>query len=157
MAKIINVGVDIVEIGDNGELIEVHRSDLSFTPHLGDQVEIYRSAHAQRVVLAEKSTTSAQRVVLVEKSTTPTKGADISKADVLYGSAAFGKPVKKYLYCFCALFFGGLGLHKFAANKIKTGLIYLLLSWTLIPAIAGFIEGLIGLFKRADENGIIYV
>lgn len=49
-----------------------------------------------------------------------------------------------------AIFLGGLGIHKFYLQKTCIGLIYLLLCWTFIPAIVGFIEGIILLVM--DEN-----
>ena len=42
-----------------------------------------------------------------------------------------------------AIFLGGLGMHKFYLNKPGQGMLYLLFCWTLIPAIAGFIEAII--------------
>tara|TARA_Y100001968_G_C19451332_1_gene768867 strand:+ start:6184 stop:6534 length:351 start_codon:yes stop_codon:yes gene_type:complete len=39
-----------------------------------------------------------------------------------------------------ALFLGGFGIHKFWLNQIVWGLIYLLFSWTFIPAIISVIE-----------------
>jgi len=42
-----------------------------------------------------------------------------------------------------ALLLGGLGIHKFYLGKIGMGIIYVLFCWTFIPAIAGFIEGII--------------
>jgi len=42
-----------------------------------------------------------------------------------------------------ALLLGGLGIHKFYLGRIGMGIIYLLFFWTLIPAIIGFIEGII--------------
>jgi ribosomal protein L40E len=42
-----------------------------------------------------------------------------------------------------ALFLGSLGIHKFYLGKIWQGVLYLLFCWTMIPAIAGIIEGII--------------
>ncbi len=42
-----------------------------------------------------------------------------------------------------ALLLGGLGIHKFYLGQVGMGVIYLLLSWTFIPAIIGFIEGIV--------------
>jgi len=42
-----------------------------------------------------------------------------------------------------AMVLGGLGMHKFYLNKPGMGVFYLLFCWTFIPAIVGFIEGLI--------------
>lgn len=46
---------------------------------------------------------------------------------------------------------GGLGVHKFYMGKIGMGILYLLFCWTGIPAIVGFIEGIIYLCSN-DEN-----
>lgn len=37
-------------------------------------------------------------------------------------------------------FLGGVGAHKFYLNKTTEGFIYLLLSWTLLPAVVAFFE-----------------
>ena len=41
-----------------------------------------------------------------------------------------------------ALLLGGIGAHKFYLGKVGQGILYLLLCWTFLPAIAGFIEGI---------------
>lgn len=46
---------------------------------------------------------------------------------------------------------GGLGIHKFYMGKIGMGILYLLFCWTGIPAIIGFIEGIIYLCSN-DHN-----
>jgi TM2 domain-containing membrane protein YozV len=52
-----------------------------------------------------------------------------------------------------AIFLGGLGIHKFYLGYIVGGLIYLLLSWTFIPSIVGFAEGIYYLIiSDADFN-----
>ncbi len=56
------------------------------------------------------------------------------------------------------IFLGGFGVHKFYLGQIVWGIIYLLLCWTMIPAIVGFIEGIIYLtmsdeaFSRKYDN-----
>lgn len=42
-----------------------------------------------------------------------------------------------------AIFLGGMGIHKFYLGRIGWGIVYLLFSWTWIPVIVGFIEGII--------------
>lgn len=51
-----------------------------------------------------------------------------------------------------ALLLGGFGVHKFYLGKIGTGLIYLLFSWTGIPAIIGIIEGILYIGTKDDEE-----
>ena len=50
-----------------------------------------------------------------------------------------------------ALFLGGIGIHKFYLGQIVMGILYLLLCWTLVPAIVAFIESLV-LFGMDDKN-----
>lgn len=49
-----------------------------------------------------------------------------------------------------ALLLGGIGAHKFYQGNTKIGIIYLCFSWTFIPAILAFIEGI--LILMADEQ-----
>ena len=49
-----------------------------------------------------------------------------------------------------ALFLGGLGVHKFYLGRMGQGVLYLLFCWTFIPAIVGFIEGIV-LLTMSDE------
>ena len=39
-----------------------------------------------------------------------------------------------------ALFLGGFGIHKFYLGRAGWGVVYLLLCWTFIPAVLGFID-----------------
>ena len=45
---------------------------------------------------------------------------------------------------------GGIGVHKFYMGKIGMGILYLVFSWTMIPALAGLIEGIMYLVQ--DET-----
>lgn len=56
-----------------------------------------------------------------------------------------------------ALLLGGIGVHKFYLGKTTQGIIYLCFSWTLIPAIIGFIEGILYLTKTDEEFQEKYV
>lgn len=61
-------------------------------------------------------------------------------------------PVKsKILAGILAILFGGLGVHKFYMGKTGMGILYLVFCWTYIPAIIGFVEGIIYLCSN-DEN-----
>jgi len=50
-----------------------------------------------------------------------------------------------------AIFLGGLGIHKFYLGDTKMGVVYLLFFWTLIPAIAGLIEGIVWLTQSNEQ------
>lgn len=43
---------------------------------------------------------------------------------------------------FLAIVFGGAGIHKFYLGKAGWGIIYIVFSWTFIPMLLGFIEGI---------------
>ncbi len=42
-----------------------------------------------------------------------------------------------------AFFLGGFGVHKFYLGQIGLGVLYLVFSWTFIPAVVGVIEGIL--------------
>lgn len=67
------------------------------------------------------------------------------------------KVVNKTTYVLLALFFGGIGVHKFYEGKTFMGIMYLVFCWTLIPAFISFFEGIFALFKQSDEYGNIYL
>lgn len=56
-----------------------------------------------------------------------------------------------------AIFLGGLGVHKFYLGQTKMGVVYLCFFWTMIPAIVGFVEGIIYLTKSDEEFHRQYV
>ena len=49
-----------------------------------------------------------------------------------------------------ALLIGGLGAHKFYLGKTGMGILYLIFSWTFLPIIISFVEGVI--FLTMDEE-----
>lgn len=55
-----------------------------------------------------------------------------------------------------AIFLGGLGIHKFYLGQVGMGILYLLFCWTFIPAIVGFIEGIIYLTMSDDAFAAKY-
>jgi len=56
-----------------------------------------------------------------------------------------------------ALLLGGIGAHKFYLEETRLGILYLCFSWTLIPALIGFIEGILYLTKSDVEFERQYV
>jgi TM2 domain-containing membrane protein YozV len=42
-----------------------------------------------------------------------------------------------------AILLGGVGIHKFYLGRVGQGILYLVFCWTFIPALVGFIEGII--------------
>ena len=142
MAKIIQIENEVVTIGtDNGGIQEVRISDCNFEPTIGDEVEVFSTEMKTIVIKKEKQTQ------LSNNNTVP--------ASPLYVTSS--KAVNKVLYCVLALFLGGIGVHKFYAGKIGTGILFLLFCWTWIPEIISLFDFIIGLCKQADANGNILV
>lgn len=50
-----------------------------------------------------------------------------------------------------AIFLGGLGAHKIYLGKVGQALLYFCFSWTLIPSIIAFVEGIIYLTQSDEE------
>ncbi len=50
-----------------------------------------------------------------------------------------------------AFFLGGFGIHKFYLGKTGQGILYILFSWTGIPGIIAFIEGIMYLLMSDGE------
>lgn len=133
MAKIIKISAGEVTIAqNNGELIVVPDHAMDFIPKVNDLVEVYKTDHDYIINKA----TSNQHVTTIHTGK---------------------KPVNKIAYGLLAIFFGGLGVHKFYAGKIGLGILYILFCWTWIPSIVALIEAIIGFTKEEVEPGIILV
>ncbi|TWW13942.1 hypothetical protein LABALGNA3A7_01860 [Dellaglioa algida] len=155
MSKIIKIDNEKQKVmigNEDSSVSEVTLDSLNFVPVVGDLVDIFNS---------ETETIVTKKEAPVKEATS-TDGINInivndnnnSGANTLY---AAGKVVNKLVYVLVALFLGGLGVHKFLAGKIGTGIIYLIFCWTGIPSLLGFVEAIIALFKTADSNGNIIV
>lgn len=66
------------------------------------------------------------------------------------GNAVPGEK-KRITAALLALFLGGIGIHYFYLNKPVAGLVFLLLFWTVIPAILAFIMSLV-MFTMSDDE-----
>ena len=151
MGKIIKINGDIVSIGTNeGGIKEVRISDINFTPTIGDEVDVYET---EGNIIVTKKETQQQN---------PNSGININvgsnqgNGNPVY-IANNSKAVNKVVYCVLAIFLGGIGVHKFYAGKIASGVLYLLFCWTLIPSFIALIEFIIAICKPADVNGNILV
>jgi len=159
MAKIISVLDDKVKIGENGELIEVRREDVSFEPRVGDEVDIYRNENEISIVLTEKSNSNSGTLSQEGSGININLSQNQTAANPVHAPTYVqnGKVVNKIAYILCACLVGGFGVHKFLTDKIGMGIVYLIFCWTFIPGLIGFIEGLIAISKTADVNGNIVV
>jgi TM2 domain-containing membrane protein YozV len=72
--------------------------------------------------------------------------------------APSGPPKSRVTAGILGILLGGLGVHKFYLGKAGLGIVYLLFCWSGVPAIIGFIEGIIYLTQDdatfAAKNGV---
>lgn len=155
MAKILSIQNDIITIGtDDGSLKEVRAVDLNFVPHINDEVEIFETETKTIVSKAEKQNSGQPfspngiNINLQNNQGYPNQTVMVANGTVA---------VNKVIYCLLAVFFGGVGVHKFYSKKVGTGLCFLLFCWTGIPTIISVIEAIIALCKKSDPNGMILV
>lgn len=152
MAKIIKVNGNIISIGTNdGGIKEIRSTDISFVPNVGDEVEIYETENDLIVTKKEEKAHDSSN-----------SGININLSNNQNGYqpmyvANNTKAVNRVVYCLLAFFFGGIGVHKFYAGKIGSGILYFLFCWTFVPAVVAFIELVVVLCKKADVNGNILV
>ena len=65
--------------------------------------------------------------------------------------------VNKTLYVLCSLFLGGVGIHKFYADKVWQGVLHLVFFWTTIPTIISIFHGIIIIFTTKAIKMAIYL
>lgn len=129
MPKVIRIKDDVVTVGnDDGSFFDIYKSELDFTPVVGEYVETF---------------VSGDRTVIYRNGKTPSLPPK-------------GKGVNQLVYGLFALFLGGFGVHKFYAGRVGMGVVYLLFCWTFIPAIVALVEGILAFTKKADSEGNIY-
>ncbi len=67
------------------------------------------------------------------------------------------KKVNKTIYAVLTILFGTIGINKFYAGKVRSGILSILFCWTGIPTILSIAEFITVLTEKADKNGMISV
>ncbi|MCU7614598.1 TM2 domain-containing protein [Chryseobacterium sp. GMJ5] len=62
----------------------------------------------------------------------------------------------KFTTAMLALFFGGLGIHRFYLGRNTLGIFYLLFCWTLIPSLIACIDFFVFIFMSEDNFNYKY-
>jgi len=62
-----------------------------------------------------------------------------------------GKLSRRVAAAIFAMIFGSFGVHRFYLGQTGWGILYVLFCWTLIPALAGLIEGILYLTMSEEE------
>ena len=154
MPKVISIRDDAVTLGlESGGLREVRPCDFNYVPSVGDEVDVFETE--SRLIVAKRQQASSVQV--------PEGGIHINVSNDSHVAQqgtpqpVSGKVVNKAIYCLLALLLGWLGVHKFYAGRIGSGILYLIFCWTAIPGIIAFIEFILAVLKKADAAGNIVV
>ena len=154
MAKIVKVTGTEVTIAHNEEYIKVNSSELNFVPQLGDEVEIHKVDDEIIVIKTEQKKDDKINISIVNENNAVQNQSQVVNTQTTAVGLHY---VNKWVYVLLAIFLGGVGAHHFYAGYNGKGIFYLLLSWTGIPVILGFFQGVLALFKTPDANGKIAV
>lgn len=68
-----------------------------------------------------------------------------------------GNKVNKTTYILLAIFLGSFGIHQFYAKRVKSGFLYLIFSWTMIPGILGIYDAIKAGPQNKDSDGKITI
>lgn len=91
-------------------------------------------------------------------STVKTTQAETKSKSVKKVSTKSGvKKVNKVTYSILTILFGTIGVNKFYAGQIKSGILRIVFCWTLIPTILSIAEFITVLTEKADKDGKISV
>ncbi len=110
----------------------------------GEKLAVQQAAQQTQSKQANNQISQQQPSVIIQQVVPPTQTyvSGINPAWPIKSKVAAG---------LLAIFLGGIGIHKFYLGKVGMGILYIVFCWTYIPAIIGFIEGIIYLCSN-DEN-----
>ncbi len=125
-----------------GSIIE---EGIKFCANCGTSVSERQPAAQQPVAQPAQAYTPAQPYAAAAPTYIPAQ----------LGVPAGISPLSRTVALLLCIFFGWMGVHKFYVGKVGDGIIYLLFSWTGVPAFIAFIEIFIianGTFR--DDKGL---
>lgn len=113
--KIIRIENDliIIRITSDNSIIEIHQSNFTFVPNVGDSIEIFKNDDETIVTKMDQESETSN---MNEHD----DGINIDSNGNMYTDEPEPndkKAVNKFIYCILAIFLGGLGLHKFYCRK----------------------------------------
>lgn len=106
----------------------------------GEKMPVQNSG--QQVYQSQPAGQPAPQVIIQQAAPQPVYVSGINPAWPVKSKVAAG---------ILGILLGGLGIHKFYMGKIGMGILYLCFCWTFIPALVGFVEGIVYLCS-SDEN-----
>lgn len=119
-------------------------------PKLGDEVEVHKVDDEIIIIKSEEKKDDNVKINIVNEN-----NSSQNQSQVVYTQAT--TPGLHYVNKWVYIFLDGLGVHHFYAGYYGTGILFLILSFTVIPVIIGFIQGVIAVFKTPDMYGRIVV
>ncbi|MGG5376050.1 hypothetical protein IGI57_002558 [Enterococcus sp. DIV0213j] len=158
MGRIIKINGDEITVTRNDDtIIRFDRELFTFDPRIDDQVEIHEDG-SEYIISKFVDTSAAQGInINIDNANNNFQHQNMTNTNNLNGFADTGRKVNKLVYILLAIFLGCIGGHKFYEGKVKSGFLYLVFSWTIVPTLIGWYEALKAAFKPADSNGMIVV
>ena len=144
--KIIRIENDliIIRIISDNSIIEIHRSNFTFVPNVGDSIEIFKNDDETIVTKMDQESETSN---MNEHD----DGINIDSNGNIYINCHFAHLLFVFYYI-------GFTKSVFSyCRKKEIGLLYLALFWTGIPWAISIIDFIIALTKKADSNGNILI
>lgn len=88
------------------------------------------------------------RVTIRQRSSSGLQGVPMSPGN---GMATIVSDKDRFIAALLAFVLGTFGVHKFYLGQIGWGIIYCVFSWTMIPSLAGLIEGVLYLARPQED------
>jgi TM2 domain-containing membrane protein YozV/RNA polymerase subunit RPABC4/transcription elongation factor Spt4 len=133
----------------------VPQTDSTSTPTVvsppAQPTVVFPGSSSQPVILGagEKYCSSCGSVVKIMAEVCPSCGVRQSSNGGI--DSTYDVPVKnKWIAVILALWLGGLGAHKFYLGKYAQGVIYLVLCWTFVPFVIGWVEAVVYAFTPEE-------